>query len=85
MVRTDGLGLPGMKTFNRSPFGKENSAGKRFGGARDRGGIFGVTGRFRAAETTLSPASPMAKPRKVKDYSDGARQAELRRTAWWGS
>jgi hypothetical protein len=29
------------------------------------------------------PASPAAKPRKVKDYSDGASKAELRRTAWW--
>jgi hypothetical protein len=29
------------------------------------------------------PASPAAKPRKVKDYSDGARKADLRGTAWW--
>jgi hypothetical protein len=29
------------------------------------------------------PASPAAKPRKVKGYSDGARKAELRRSAWW--
>jgi hypothetical protein len=29
------------------------------------------------------PACPGAKPRKVKDYSGGARKAELRRTAWW--
>jgi hypothetical protein len=29
------------------------------------------------------PASPAAKPRKVKDYSDCARKPELRRTAWW--
>jgi hypothetical protein len=29
------------------------------------------------------PASPAAKPRKVKDYSDGARKPGLRRTAWW--
>jgi hypothetical protein len=33
-------------------FGSGNSAGKRFGEARDRGGIFGVTGPI--AETTLS-------------------------------
>jgi hypothetical protein len=30
------------------------------------------------------PASPAAKPRKVKDYSDGARKPEMCRTAWWG-
>jgi hypothetical protein len=29
------------------------------------------------------PASPAAKPRKVKDYSGRARKPELRRTAWW--
>jgi hypothetical protein len=29
------------------------------------------------------PASPAAKPRKVKDYSDGAMKPELRRTGWW--
>jgi hypothetical protein len=28
-------------------------------------------------------ASPTAKPRKVKDYSDDAGKPELRRTAWW--
>jgi hypothetical protein len=31
------------------------------------------------------PASPAAKPRNVKDYSDGAGKPELRRTAWWSS
>jgi hypothetical protein len=30
-----------------------------------------------------SPASPPAKPRKVKDYSDGARKPKLRRSVWW--
>jgi hypothetical protein len=29
------------------------------------------------------PRSPAAKPRKVKDYSGGARKPELRRIAWW--
>jgi hypothetical protein len=29
------------------------------------------------------PPSPTAKPRKVKDYSDRAGKANLRRTAWW--
>jgi hypothetical protein len=28
-------------------------------------------------------ASPAAKPRKAKDYSDGPMKRELRRTAWW--
>jgi hypothetical protein len=28
---------------------------------------------------------PPAKPRKVKDYSDGARKPELRGSAWWSS
>jgi hypothetical protein len=46
------------------------------------GGIFGRTARFRAVETALSRASS-AKPRKVKDYSGGARKPDLRRTAWW--
>jgi hypothetical protein len=30
------------------------------------------------------PASPAAKPRKVKGYSDGAGKPQLRGTAWWG-
>jgi hypothetical protein len=30
------------------------------------------------------PRLRAAKPRNVKDYSDGARKPELRRTAWWG-
>jgi Terminase small subunit/NADH:flavin oxidoreductase / NADH oxidase family len=34
-----------------------SSAGKRFGEARDRGGIFGDIGRFRAIETALSRVS----------------------------
>jgi hypothetical protein len=38
-----------------SPHAK--SAGKKFGEARDRGGIFGDTGRFRATETALAGAS----------------------------
>jgi hypothetical protein len=29
------------------------------------------------------PASPAAKPRRVKDFSAGARKPELRRSAWW--
>jgi hypothetical protein len=28
-------------------------------------------------------ASSATKPRNVKDYFDGARKRELRRTAWW--
>jgi hypothetical protein len=28
-------------------------------------------------------AFPAAKPRKVKDYSGGARKTEARRSAWW--
>jgi hypothetical protein len=40
-------------------------------------------GRFRATETVLSSVVGAAKPRKVKDYSDGARKPELRGTGWW--
>jgi tripartite-type tricarboxylate transporter receptor subunit TctC len=29
-------------------------------------------------------AVPAARPRKVKDYSDGARKPDLCGTAWWG-
>jgi hypothetical protein len=36
---------------NRSLFATRNSAGKEFGEARDRDGIFGGAGRFRATET----------------------------------
>ena len=42
---------------NRSLFASGNSAGKRFGEARDRDGIFGDTGRFRVTETALSRVS----------------------------
>jgi hypothetical protein len=54
-------------------------AGKRFGEARDRAGIFGHECLLRGAETGLSgvSASLAAKPRKAKDYSVGARKPEL--------
>jgi hypothetical protein len=42
---------------NPSLFASGNSAGKGFGVARDRGGIFGDTGQLRAAETALSRVS----------------------------
>ena len=42
---------------NRSLFASWNSAGKRFGEPRNRGGIFCDTGRFRAVETALSRVS----------------------------
>jgi hypothetical protein len=45
------------QSSNRFLFAGGHSTGKRFGEARDWGGIFGVTGRFRAAETALSRAS----------------------------
>ena len=38
---------------NRSPFARGKSAGKGFGVARDRDGIFGDTDRFRVTETAL--------------------------------
>jgi hypothetical protein len=42
---------------NQSLFARGNSAGKRFGEARDRGGIFGDTGRVWAVETALTRVS----------------------------
>ena len=39
---------------NQSLFASVNSAGKKFGEARDQGAIFGDTGQFRATETALS-------------------------------
>jgi hypothetical protein len=42
---------------NRSLFASANSAGKGFGVARDRGGIFGDTGQLRAVETEPSRVS----------------------------
>jgi hypothetical protein len=66
---------------NQSLFAGGNSAGKEFGEARDWAGFFGDTRRFRG-QRPRRPASPAAKPRKVKDYSEGARKSELRRTAW---
>jgi hypothetical protein len=39
---------------NRSLSARRIPAGKEFGEARDRNGIFGDTGRFRATETALS-------------------------------
>ena len=50
--------------------------------ARDCGGIFGDTSRLRATETALS-ASAVAKPRKIKAYSDSRTKAALCKTAWW--
>jgi hypothetical protein len=37
-----------------------------------------------ARQRPASPAFPAAKPRKVKDYSDGARKRDSCGTAWWG-
>jgi hypothetical protein len=42
---------------NQSLSATGNSAGKKSGEARDRGGIFGGTGRFRTTETALSRVS----------------------------
>jgi hypothetical protein len=67
---------------NQSLLASGNSAGKEFGKARDRGGIFRDTVRFRAAETALSRVSA-SKAAEVKGYSDRSRKPELRRTAWW--
>jgi hypothetical protein len=68
---------------NRSLFARGNSAGKRFGEARDWGGTFGEISRFRATETALSGVSS-GKAAEVKGYSDGAREPHLRPTARWG-
>jgi hypothetical protein len=42
---------------NQSLFAGRNSAGKEFGEARDRGGIFGDIRRFPVTETVLSHVS----------------------------
>jgi hypothetical protein len=49
----------------------------------ETGAAFLATPPDSARQRPRYPASPPAKPRKVKDYSDSARKAELRRTAWW--
>jgi hypothetical protein len=46
-----------LPSRNLSLFATENSAGKRFGEAGDRAGIFGDAGRSPAAETALSRVS----------------------------
>ena len=52
--------------------------GKAFAGAESEP-------RFWAPRRRLAYlASRVAKARKVKDYSDGARKLDSRRTAWWG-
>jgi hypothetical protein len=67
---------------NRSLFASPNSAGKRFGEARDRGGVL-ATPADSGRQRPRWPAPRAAKPRKVKDYFSGARKPDLRRTAWW--
>jgi hypothetical protein len=52
---------------NRSLFASGNSAGKRFGEARDWGAIPATPADF-GRQRPRHPASPAAKPRKVKDF-----------------
>src|SRR5262249_23904023 len=55
------------------------------GSARsETGAAFSATSADCARQRPRYPASPAAKPRKVKDCSDGTRNAALRGTAWWG-
>jgi hypothetical protein len=49
----------------------------------ETGPAFLATMAHSARQRPRCPASAAAKPRKVKDYSDGARKEKLRRTAWW--
>ena len=58
-------------------------AGKKFGEARDRPGIFDRDRLFRATETGLCPPLPRQSPGNLKTYSAGARKPSLRRSAWW--
>jgi hypothetical protein len=46
--------LAACRHSNRSLLATGNSAGKEFAEARDCGGIFGDTSRFRTTETALS-------------------------------
>jgi hypothetical protein len=46
-----------LSTSNQSLSPHAKSGGKKFGEARDRWGIFGDIGRFRATETVLAGAS----------------------------
>jgi hypothetical protein len=57
--------------------------GKSLGGQR-LGGLFWRHLPISGGKDRAIPRLAAAKPRKVKDYSDGARKPELRRTAWWG-
>jgi hypothetical protein len=49
----------------------------------ETGAAFFVTPSDSGRQRPRHAASPPAKPRKVKDYSDDAGKPELRRTAWW--
>jgi hypothetical protein len=49
----------------------------------ETGAAFFVTPSDSGRQRPRHAASPTAKPRKIKDYSDDARKPELRRTAWW--
>src|SRR6516162_11010915 len=60
------------------------AAGKDFGGARDRAGIFRRRLPASARERRPYPVSPSAKPRELKDNSAGGRKLKSRKTVWWG-
>jgi hypothetical protein len=49
----------------------------------ETGAAFLATPADSGRQRPRSPASPAAKPRKVKGYSERARKPELRGTAWW--
>jgi hypothetical protein len=66
---------------NRSLSPRRIPAGKRFGQARDRAGIFGGYSVFRATETRLSRVS-CAKAPEIKDNSGGVAKPHLRGTRY---
>jgi hypothetical protein len=50
----------------------------------ETGEAFSATSADSGRQRPRCPASAAAKPRNVKDYSDGRRKTALRGTAWWG-
>jgi hypothetical protein len=81
-----GTGVTGSTPSKFEPvsFNTGNSCRESVCRGQRRGRRFLVTPVDSGRQRLRYPGSPAAKPRKVKDYSDGARKPRLCGTGWWG-
>jgi hypothetical protein len=74
---------PSQSAVEPVSISRANSRRERVSQRQRPGGDFRATAAYSGRQRLGSVATRPPKPRKVKDYSAGARNPELRRNAWW--